>query len=69
MFIDLQLTPAGKEAEDVFQQWVENRQLQDSGSGRVEVAPDLCFSVLVDLQNRCYDLGLSVQARFTGKKD
>ena len=69
MFIDLQITPAGKEAEDVFQQWVEHRQLQDFGSGRVEVAPNLCFRFLVDLQNRCYDLDLSVQARFTGEKD
>lgn len=69
MFVDLQLEPAGKKAEVVLSEWAESLGLMLDNNGRLEIESASCFSALSDLRDRCYDLGLSINAAFNGNAD
>lgn len=69
MRLDILLEPPGPEADCVMNEWLKAAGLAVSADGQVEVAPAQCLEVLVTLRRLCYDLGLTVNVKFTGKED
>lgn len=69
MFVDLRLEPVGKEAAGVLSEWAEDLGLVVDDKGRLEIESLLCFSSLAELRDRCYDLGLTINAKFNGNSD
>ena len=69
MRLDILLEPPGAEADSILREWFEASGLEGDEDGQVEVAPDRCLEVLVELRSRCYDRGLIVNVKFTGKED
>jgi hypothetical protein len=69
MRLDLLLEPPGAEADSVLQEWLAVSGLLVAVDGQIEVAPDRCLDVLVELRSRCYDRDLILNVKFTGKED
>jgi len=69
MQVDLLLEPAGEEAEAILRQWTRDRGLSLSVYGRMEIRPELCLETLADLQARCYDRGLMINATFADDRE
>ncbi len=69
MIINLRLEPAGKVVEGVCSERAEDLGMIVDDQGRLEVSSALCSSILPELCNRCYDLGLSGNAEFNGLAD
>ena len=69
MQLDILLEPPGAEADSILQEWLKFFGLHLAADGQVEVSPDRCLVVLVELRSRCYDRGLTVNVKFTGKED
>ncbi len=69
MRLDILLEPPGAEAGSILEDWLKFFGLQVATDGQVEVSPDRCLEVLVALRSRCYDRGLTVNVKFTGKED
>ena len=69
MRLEILLEPPGAEADSVLQEWLAASGLLVAADGQIEVAPDRCLEVLVELRSRCYDRDLIVNVKFIGKED
>lgn len=69
MRLDILLEPPGPEAESVVLEWLESTGLQLAAGAQVEVNPDRCLEVLVELRRHCFERELTVNVKFTGKEN
>lgn len=69
MQLKIILEPPGAEAGAVLQEWLTASGLQVAVDGLIDVHPDICLEVLVALRSLCYERGLTVNVKLSGKED
>lgn len=69
MRLEILLEPPGPVASGVWQEWLGATDLQVADGGQVEVNPDRCLDLLVELRHLCYERELTINVKFNGQED